>query len=389
MTTRLRIWLASFWVGILTAVSAPAIGAIMAEKLVDLPGGDFSTQMYTSVQRAPGRPNDLFVSRADGRIYRVDLTTNTQSLFMQLPTADYAVGGGYWGLLGFTFAPDFATSGNVYVHVADDRTAFAPAPPPSIHHSIYIRRYNLTNPLSNSPVLGAATNILKWDQHGADHSGGWIGFKPGDPNTLWISSGDGGNFEGDQRDAKRTGQDPTDLLASILRINVSGSGAGQFGNYSIPSNNPYASGVGGAPEVWSIGLRSPWGGSFDRQTGDFFIGDVGASQIGGNTGQEEIDFERADSAGARNYGWRVMEGTTRPTTQDPGAPASGDPRFTPPVYDYPYGGIYGLGDADEFTGRSVTGGYVYRGPLTELQGMYIFGDWSSRRMWAMQVDRDA
>ena len=172
------------------------MGAITAQELIDLPGGDFSTQMYTSIQRAPGRPNDLFVSRADGKIYRVDLTTNTQSLFMQLPTADYDVGGGYWGLLGFTFAPDFATSGNVYVHVADDRTANPAAMPPSIHHSIYIRRYQITNPLSSTPTFGAFTNILKWDQHGADHSGGWIGFQPGDPNTLWISSGDGGNFEG-------------------------------------------------------------------------------------------------------------------------------------------------------------------------------------------------
>ena len=387
--TRRSTWLAGFWAGILTAVSAPAMGAITAQKIIDLPGGDFSTQMYTSIQRAPGRPNDLFVSRADGKIYRVDLTTNTQSLFMQLPTADYAVGGGYWGLLGFTFAPDFATSGNLYVHVADDRTANPPALPPSIHHSIYIRRYTLANPLSAAPVAGPATNILKWDQHGADHSGGWIGFQPGDANTLWISSGDGGNFEGDQRDALRTGQNPNDLLASILRVNVSGSGAGQFGNYSIPANNPYKNGVGGAPEVWSIGLRSPWGGSFDRKTGDFFIGDVGSSQIGGNTGQEEVDFERADSPGGRNYGWRVMEGTTRPLTQDAGAPASDDPRFTAPVYDYLYGGIYGGGGAATFAGRSVTGGYVYRGPLTELQGMYIFGDWSSRQMWGLQIDRDA
>lgn len=387
----LRTWTTRLLTSVMILMAKPAwiFAAISAQKLSDLPGGDFSTQMYTSIQRAPGRPNDLFVSRGDGKIYRVDLTTNSQSLYFQLPTADYAVGGGYWGLLGFTFAPDFETSGNLYVHVADDRTTSNPAPPPSIHHSIYIRRYTVNNPLSNTPTFSSATNIIKWDQHGADHSGGWIGFQPGDANTLWISSGDGGNFEGSQRDAKRTGQDPTDFLGGILRINVSGSGSGQFGNYSIPPNNPYANGVGGAPEVWSIGLRSPWGGAFDRLTGDFTIGDVGSSQIGGDTGQEEVDFERADSLGGRNYGWRVMEGTTVPTTQDPADPPPNDPRFTPPVYDYPYGGGYGTGDAPVFAGRSVTGGYVYRGPITELQGKYIFGDWSSRQVWAIKIDRDA
>src|SRR5262245_52663329 len=78
--------------------------------LVDLPGGDFNSQMYTSIQHAPGRPNDLFISRADGTIFRYDLTTNTQSTFLTLPASEIDAGGGYWGLLGFTFAPDFGTS---------------------------------------------------------------------------------------------------------------------------------------------------------------------------------------------------------------------------------------------------------------------------------------
>lgn len=374
------------------APGAIASAAIEEQMIVELPGGNFSTEMYTSIQQAPGRPDDLFVSRGDGRIYRVNLQNNTQSLFLQLPADDYDVGGGYWGLLGFTFAPDYATSGNLYVHVAGDRPG-STGPAAGVHHRIYVRKYSVSNPLSNSPTLSAATNILRWDNHGTDHSGGWIGFQPGDPNTLWISAGDGGNAEGDLRDIKRTGQNPSDFLGGILRVDVSGSGSGQYGNYAIPANNPRVAGgeafATWAPEVWSIGLRSPWGGSFDRLTGDFFIGDVGASQIGGNTGQEEIDFERADSPGGRNYGWRVMEGTTVPSTQDPADPPPNDPRFTPPIYDYPYGGGYGSGGAPEFAGRSVTGGYVYRGPIAELYGKYVFGDWSSRQMWAIEIDRDA
>jgi hypothetical protein len=360
-----------------------------AELLLDLSGGNFSGAGYTQIATAPGRPNELFVSRQDGNIYRFDLATRTQHPFFTLPAADISIGQ-YWGLLGFTFAPDFATSGNLYVHVADDRNVAGH------HHRIYIRRYTLNNPLSNSPTLGSTTNILRWGQHGTDHSGGWMGFQPGDPNTLWITSGDGGNVEGSGRDMLRTGQDPSDVLASILRIDVSGSGAGEFGAYAIPVDNPKATGApqyaNWGPEVWSIGLRSPWGGGFDRVTGDFTIGDVGASQLGGNTGQEEVNFERADSLGGRNYAWRIMEGSTCPATQDSGVtcdPANPDPKFTMPVYDYEYGGNYGSGGAPAFEGRSVTGGLVYRGPIEELQGMYIFGDWSSHQVWGLRIDRDA
>jgi hypothetical protein len=356
---------------------------------LDLSGGNFSGAGYTQIATAPGRPNEIFISRQDGIIYRFDLATRTQHSFFTIPAADISTGQ-YWGLLGFTFAPDFATSGNLYAHVADDRNV------DGHHHRIYIRRYTLNDPLSNSPTLDSTTNILRWGQHGTDHSGGWIGFQPGDPDTLWITSGDGGNREGSSRDMLRTGQDPGDVLASILRINVSGTGAGEFGAYAIPGNNPKATGApqfaDWAPEVWSIGLRSPWGGGFDRLTGDFTIGDVGASQIGGNTGQEEVNFERADSLGARNYAWRIMEGTTCPSTQDPGVscdPESPDPSFTMPVYDYAYDGGYGSGGAPDFTGRSVTGGLVYRGPIEELQGMYIFGDWSSHQVWGLRIDRDA
>jgi hypothetical protein len=394
---RRGVWVTLLAMALGELLSVDAVAQIGSEFLVDLPGGNFSDQMYTGIQNAPGRPNDLFVSRADGVIYRLDLTTNTESPFVTLPDSDIDAGGGYWGMLGFTFAPDFATSGDLYVHVAGDRPEVAgPGPAEGVHHRIYVRRYSLGEPLSNNPTLGTPTDLLRWDQHGSDHSGGFLGFQPDDDNTLWISTGDGGNAEGANRDIMRTGQDPTDFKASILRIDVSQTGGGEFGNYAYPLNNPLLTGApeynNWAPEVWSIGLRSPWGGSFDRETGDFFIGDVGSSQLGGNTGQEEIDFERADSPGGRNYGWRIMEGTTCPESQDEGVSCDAgnpDPAFTPPVYDYEYGGGYGSAGADEFEGRSVTGGYVYRGPIEQLQGMYIFGDWSSHQIWGLEVDRDA
>jgi MYXO-CTERM domain-containing protein len=378
-------------VGLAFVPTSDVRAAVDAIEVEDLSGGAFSGSSYVQINHVPGRPNDLFIGRQDGRIIRYDLATDTQSTFLTLPAADISMGD-YWGMLGFTFAPDYATSGNVYVHVADDRNV------DGHHHRTYIRRYTVANPMANTATIGAATNLLRWGQPLPDHSGGWIGFQPGDPNTLWITSGDGGNSDSN-RDTLRTGQNPTDLLSGILRIDVSGTGAGEFGNYAIPANNPRATGnpayANWQPELWSIGLRSPWGGSFDRVTGDFMFGDVGAFKDTSvpifTSGNEEINFERAGSPGGRNYGWRVMEGTffAPPSGQEPGDLPPNDPSFTPPLYEYLYGGGYGTGGAQPFQGRSVTGGNVYHGPVTELRGKYIFGDWSSRQIWALEIDRDA
>jgi hypothetical protein len=125
------------------------------------------------------------------------------------------------------------------------------------------------------------------------------------------------------------------------------------------------------------------------------FGDVGAfkdvTEPIWTSGNEEINFERAGSPGGRNYGWRVMEGTffAPPSGQEPGDLPPNDPSFTPPTYEYLYGGNYADGGGATFTGRSVTGGNVYRGPVTELWGKYIFADWSSHQVWMLEFDRDA
>ena len=125
---------------VIAAVGPPAAcrGDVGAQLLLDLSGGAFGGSSYTQIEQAPGRPNDLFIARQDGIIVRVDLTTNTQSTFLTLPDADIDSGCCYWGLLGFTFAPDFATSGEVYVHVSGDRpNPGGPGParhPLSQHH---------------------------------------------------------------------------------------------------------------------------------------------------------------------------------------------------------------------------------------------------------------
>jgi hypothetical protein len=410
---------------------AADIGALLLNPNVNVDAtltGDWNSKMYTGLQRAQGRPNDLFMSRADGKIYRVDMTTNTQSLFFELPAGDYNAGGGYYGILGHTFAPDFATSGKLYVHVADDLgaagirgQAWGSVNNDGARHRIYIREYTLNNPLSNSPTLASSRNIMRWDNPKSDHSGGWLGFQPDNPNILWILGGDGGNDDGNPNPVEgptlapvgggvhlRSGLDPADLLGSLLRVDLSGDdypGDSNY-NYKVPIDNPFYNPGGPDPDpnfaadglndaIWTIGDRSPWGGSFDRQTGDFMWGEVG------QVTREEVNFQRKPDAGGygavggRNYGWRVLEGTlcaNRAEYPDNECNSPGSPpvsEMTAPIYDYVHSGQYGTGGAAQFRGRAATGGYVYRGPIAELQGKYIFGDSSSHQIWSMEIDRDA
>jgi hypothetical protein len=332
----------------------------------------------TRLGYAPGRPNDLFAARLDGTIMRIDLTTGTASTYATIPNVTSSLNGQY-GMMGFTFAPDFATSGNFYTYDAEDLN-----PAAGINHRNYVRKFTV-DPTSNSPTIGTGSVIWRDDHPLTDHDGGFVGFQPGDPNDLWITEGDGGNMDSNP-DPFRNGQNTNVDLGKILRVDITGDDfpGDPNRNYKIPANNPFANGVGGLPEIWDYGVRSPYSASFDRATGDFILGDVG------QVTREEVDFERAGSAGGRNYGWRTMEGTIYgPFTHDANELPANDPSFTPPIYDYQHSGGYGTGDAVQFGGRSVTGGYVYHGSVGALQGKYVFGDWSSRQIWAMNIDRNA
>jgi hypothetical protein len=137
-------------------------------------------------------------------------------------------------------------------------------------------------------------------------------------------------------------------------------------NYSIPATNPFIAAAGALPEIWAYGLRNPWRASFDRQTGDLWIGDVGQSA------REEIDFQPGSSPGGEFYGWRCLEGTLPTGYAGCTAPL---PPSVPPILDYPRGG-------GTVSGGSVTGGYVYRGcAMPSLRGSYFFGDWGGK-VWS-------
>ena len=203
--------------------------------------------------------------------------------------------------------------------------------------------------------------ILHVQQPYANHNGGAVVFGP--DGKLFISLGDGGS----EGDPQGYGQNPRTLLGKILRIDVdTRSGDRQ---YAIPPDNPFADGVGGAPEIWLTGLRNPWRISFDRTTGDLWIGDVGQSAW------EEVDVQRAGAPGGTNYGWNRMEGRHcyQPST---GCDETG---LTMPVTEYGH---------DQ--GCTVIGGSVVRGPdQPALIGGYLFADYCSGRIWAIDPSTDA
>ena len=236
--------------------------------------------------------------------------------------------GGEQGLLGLAFFPDYATTGRFLIHYTDQ----------SGTSQISMFRVS-ANPDVADP---AETVVLSVTRPGHAHNGGQILFGP--DGYLYIGLGDGDDSDGGR------GQSLEDLLASILRIDVSG-GTG----YTVPADNPFVATPGARPEVWSYGLRNPWRFTFDRATGDLYIGDVGESQW------EEVNYSSAAEGAGRgiNYGWSRMEGRHCIRASGCGE------ELTLPVVEYSHS-----------EGCSVTGGYVYRGAtLPSLQGRYFYADY--------------
>jgi Ca2+-binding RTX toxin-like protein len=203
------------------------------------------------------------------------------------------------------------------------------------------------------------------DNGAGNHNGGWMGFGP--DGMLHIAVGD----EGQGGDPDNNAQDRNELWGKILRIDVRSDGFAGDPNrdYSIPDDNPFV-GIAGADEIWALGLRNPWRASFDRLTGDFYIGDVGQGD------REEINFQQAGSAGGANYGWKVKEGKLVFDGTVPGNPSPTDPSLIDPVVDYAH-------NVDG--GFAVVGGYVYRGTSPGMQGRYVYADFITNNLWSFRI----
>lgn len=314
------------------------------------------------VTHAPNDPNRLFIALRGGSIRILDLNTGSLLTTPFLTTTVDISGEG--GLLGLAFHPDYSTAGaRGFGKFYLDVTTGSP-------FTTRIREFTVDSANPNVASAASLREILSVAQPQTNHNGGWMGFSPID-RQLYIAFGDGGNIN-DSGTGHTTGtgnaQDTTsNLLGKMLRINPLGDDfpSDATRNYSIPLTNPFRAGVGdpaddvGDDEVWAYGLRNPFRNSFDRATGDLWIGDVGEGA------REEIDHQLASSTGGENYGWRLREGLiATPSGGVGGAKPAG---AIDPVYDYDR-------DLDQFGGSVVTGGYIYRGPDPALQGKYFFLD---------------
>lgn len=292
-----------------------------------------------------GPGGQLFVVERAGRIRLLDPATGQIAATAFLDIRGEVSTTSEQGLLGFALAPDYATSGVFYLNLTN------------LAGDTEIRRYRRAAGAIDRADPATNDVILTFDQPAANHNGGWIGFGP--DGLLYIGSGDGGG----SGDPSGNAQNRSSLLGKILRIDVRGDAfpADGLRDYLIPSANPFAS-AGGAPEIFTLGFRNPFRAGFDRQTGALYVGDVGQDAI------EEIDLIRPQDGG-RNYGWNILEGAR----SFAGGSTSG---LTPPIAEYPHG-------TGPLEGRSVTGGYVYRGPVAALHGNYVFGDFISARIWSI------
>lgn len=301
-----------------------------------------------------GRITDI-KNAGDNRLFVVDQAgyiriLNQNSTVNQTPFLDIHTivnNSGEQGLLGLAFHPQYGQNGYFYVNYVtpDQNTIIA-------RYQVSAGDTSLANPLSE-------TLLLSFSQPYTNHNGGELNFGP--DGYLYISSGDGGSG-GDPLDK---GQDSTSFLGKMLRIDVDNNDPGL--NYAIPPTNPLADGPGGnKDEIWSTGLRNPWRFSFDRLTGDLWIGDVGQGLY------EEIDLELAGSAGGLNFGWRCYEGNHNYNSTNCASMSA----YTFPVYEYAHS-----------LGCSITGGYVYRGqdyPL--IYGRYLYTDYCSGKIWSLRND---
>ena len=282
----------------------------------------------------------IFVVEQAGRIRILDNGVVLPSPFLDISAK--LVCCGEQGLLSAAFPPGFAAKRYFYVNytrVPDGATVVA-------RYRVSAGDANVADPVSEGVVLTIP-------QPFANHNGGQLAFGP--DNNLYIGMGDGGSGGDPQGNA----QNPGSLLGKILRIDVE-SGTTPYG---IPPGNPFVGAAGYRPEIWALGLRNPWRFSFDRGTGDLYIGDVGQGAV------EEIDVQPAGDRVGRNYGWNIMEGAgcyNSATCATAG--------LTLPIATY-----------DHSQGCSVTGGHVYRGSaFPSLRGIYLFGDYCSGRVWGLR-----
>jgi glucose/arabinose dehydrogenase len=316
----------------------PPLSDVRVERV--FPGLSF-TQPTGMYQAPDGR---FFVLEQPGRIMVFESRPDAEQASVWLDIRGRVNSqGNEEGLLGLAFAPDFERSGHVFINY----TALNP-------RRTVIARYTAPDPRGGAADPDSELVILEVQQPFPNHNGGQTIFGP--DGFLYIGFGDGGSA----RDPMGHGQNPGTLLGTLVRIDVSGGESGR--NYRIPPDNPFVGQPGARPEVFAYGIRNPWRFSFDPETNEIWLADVGQNA------REEINIVEPGG----NYGWDIMEGTIC----TPPAQTCDMSGLIPPIHEYPTG-----------SDCSITGGYLYRGDVyPSLRAAYVFGDFCSGRVWALRYD---
>jgi len=294
----------------------------------------------------------LYIVEKTGRIKRINSNTGAILSPNFIDINSQVCNGFEQGLLGLAFHPNFASNGYFYIYYTG---------PASTGGDLFLKRCTA----SGNPPIGNPTTCVTMlqinhpgftSQCGGVHNGGWIGFGP--DNYLYVAVGNGGySSVGNPIDPA---PQLNSLLGKILRLDINNPNPPY---YSIPSTNPFVSSPGALAEIWAKGLRNPWRASFDKLTGNFFIGDVGQNSW------EEINFQ-PNSMGGQDFAWSSIEGCFNQALF---------PQFTAPIHCYPH--ISGL-PTNGFA--AVTGGYFYRGSqYPQLYNRYYFGDSSNGYLWSL------
>jgi glucose/arabinose dehydrogenase len=293
------------------------------------------------LQTAPGDRTRLFVVEQGGRIRIVRGGALVATPFLDISARISS--GGERGLLGLAFHPQYATNGRFFVNYTDR------------NGDTHISEFRVPTPSGDAADASSERQLMFVSQPFANHNGGGLAFGP--DGYLYIGLGDGGSGG----DPFGNGQNVGTRLGKLLRIDVNG-----VQPFATPPDNPLVGRAGALPEIWAYGLRNPWRFSFDRATGDLYIGDVGQNTL------EEIDVGLASRHGGENYGWNIMEGS-RCFSPSVGCNVSA---LTLPVIDY--------GRSDGF---SVTGGVVYRGcRMPGYAGHYFYADYGSGMIRSFRLE---
>ena len=309
----------------------------------------------------PGDDANFYAIERNGRVVRWSKTDNavtTPQVFCDIANRVQTNDSGNTeqGLLGIAFHPEHADNDEIYLSYTaiNDNVGCSFDNPNNCVFESRVSRFTI-DAADDTCDEASEVQLLDIDDFAGNHNGGHIAFGP--DGTLFLGMGDGGNAN----DPLSTGQDLSQLLGKMIRIDVDRAEGGR--QYAIPTDNPFRNVAGALPEIYAVGLRNPWRFSFDRGSGELWVGDVGQNRL------EEIDLVEAGG----NYGWSVFEGTDCFASQaecDVGG-------FLPPVVEYAHQ-----------NGRfSLTGGYVYRGSaIPDLVGTYLFADFVSKEVFALGAD---